>query len=44
MTVGKVCNRKVVYIEKHESIKEAALLMREHNVGDVIVSGKKMVR
>lgn len=38
MTVGAVCNREVVVIERDASILEAARLMREYHVGDVVVT------
>ncbi len=37
MSVGEVCNREVVIIGSRESILDAARLMREHHVGDVVV-------
>lgn len=37
MNVGEICNRTVVIISREESALEAARLMRQHNVGDVIV-------
>lgn len=37
MTVSDVCNREVVIIQKHATILEAAQLMREFHVGDLIV-------
>jgi CBS domain-containing protein len=37
MSVGDVCNKKVITIAKDGSIHEAVSLMREHHVGDVIV-------
>ena len=37
MPVGEICNREVVIINKKEGILDAARLMREHHVGDVIV-------
>jgi CBS domain-containing protein len=37
MRVGEFCNREVVVIEKEGSIIEAAQVMREYHVGDVIV-------
>jgi CBS domain-containing protein len=37
MSIGKVCNREVVVIERRESILDAAKLMREHHVGNVVV-------
>jgi len=37
MTVGEVCNRDVVVVDKAEPIVTAARLMREHHVGTVVV-------
>ncbi len=37
MRVGEFCNREVVVIEKEGSIIEAAQVMREYHVGDVVV-------
>ena len=37
MSVGEYCVRDVVVIGKDESVREAAKLMREHHVGDLIV-------
>ena len=37
MTVGKVCNREVVFIRREASVPEAARLMREYHVGDIVV-------
>ena len=46
MTIGQVCNREVVFIHAQASIPEAARLMREHHVGDLVVikekSGKRV--
>ncbi len=41
MTVGKICNREVVFIHKEASIPEAARLMREYHVGDLVVVREK---
>ena len=41
MTIGKVCNREVVFIHKQASIPEAARLMREYHVGDLVVIKEK---
>ena len=40
MRTGEFCNREVVVIEEDCSITEAALIMREYHVGDVIVVRK----
>jgi CBS domain-containing protein len=37
MNVGEICNREVVIITREASIVEAARLMREFHVGDVVV-------
>lgn len=41
MTVLDVCKKNVITIEKEKSLTEAAKLMREHHVGDVVVVEKK---
>ncbi len=40
MKAGEFCNREVVVIERDASVAEAALLMREHHVGSVVVVDK----
>lgn len=46
MTIGEICNRETVFATKNSSILEAAQLMREHHVGDLVVveesSGKRI--
>lgn len=37
MKTGDVCNREVVFIQRDASVFEAAALMREHHVGDLVV-------
>jgi CBS domain-containing protein len=37
MSIGEVCNREVVIIDRRESVFDAAKLMREYHVGDVLV-------
>jgi CBS domain-containing protein len=37
MKVGELCNREVVVIEGSASIRDAAKLMRQYHVGDVVV-------
>ena len=37
MRVGEICNRNVVIVEGDATVVEAAKLMRQHNVGDVLV-------
>lgn len=37
MTIGEVCNRGVVVVDKAEDIGAAARIMRDHHVGTVVV-------
>jgi CBS domain-containing protein len=37
MTVGEICNREVVFIERSTSVVQAAALMRDNHVGDLVV-------
>jgi CBS domain-containing protein len=37
MTIGELCNREVVVVNKGENAVEAAKLMRHYHVGDVVV-------
>lgn len=37
MAIGEICNREVVVIEAGTTVAEAAQLMREHHVGDLVV-------
>jgi len=41
MQVGKYCNRDVVFVRKDSTIPEAARLMREYHVGDLVVAEEK---
>jgi len=41
MRVGEICNREVVVIDADSSIVDAARVMREYHVGDVIVVTEK---
>jgi CBS domain-containing protein len=41
MDVGEVCNREVIIIDREGSIREAAGLMREYHVGNVVVVEEK---
>ena len=40
MTVGEICNREVIVIQRDATILEAAKLMRQYHVGAVIVVDK----
>ena len=37
MPVSEICNREVVIVQSDNAVLEAAQLMREHHVGDVVV-------
>ena len=37
MSVGEICNREVIIVHRDETAQEAAKLMRQHHVGDVVV-------
>jgi CBS domain-containing protein len=37
MAIGDICNREVVFARKDESVLSAAVLMREHHVGSLVV-------
>lgn len=37
MAIGEICNREVVIAQRDDTILEAAQLMRQHHVGDVLV-------
>lgn len=37
MPINEICNREVVIVQRNSTTSEAARLMREHHVGDVIV-------
>jgi len=37
MPVGEICNREVIVVHSSDSTLEAARLMRQHHVGDVVV-------
>ena len=37
MPIGEICNREVVIVQRDATTSEAAQLMRQHHVGDVVV-------
>jgi CBS domain-containing protein len=37
MKVGEICNREVVIVDRQSTVRDAAKLMREFNVGDLVV-------
>ena len=37
MPIGEICNREVVIVQRETTTSEAAKLMRQHHVGDVVV-------
>jgi CBS domain-containing protein len=44
MPIGEICNREVVFARRNNTIKEAASLMRQHHVGDLVVVDEGSVR
>jgi CBS domain-containing protein len=44
MQVGEYCNREVVVVDTNSSVSEAARVMREYHVGDVVVVERKYGR
>jgi CBS domain-containing protein len=44
MSIGEICNRETVFATKDSSIQQAAQLMREHHVGDLVVVEEKAGR
>jgi len=41
MSIGEICNREVITIQRDETVLEAAKLMRQYHVGAVIVVDKR---
>ena len=41
MRVGEFCNREVVVIDQESSVTDAAQVMRQYHVGDVIIVNKQ---
>ncbi len=37
MPISEMCNREVIVVQRDSTILEAAMLMRQHHVGDVVV-------
>ncbi|HSD61136.1 MAG TPA: CBS domain-containing protein [Burkholderiales bacterium] len=37
MQAGEICNREVIVVERDASVREAAVLMRQYHVGDLVV-------
>jgi CBS domain-containing protein len=37
MSISEICNREVVIVQRNNTILEAAQIMRQHHVGDVVV-------
>lgn len=44
MAIGEICNREVVILGRNESASDAAKLMRQLHVGDVLVVEERMGR
>jgi CBS domain-containing protein len=41
MPIGEICNREVVFAERKMSVPEAARLMRQYHVGDLVVAEER---
>ena len=41
MRVGEYCNREVVVVEEEKSVTDAAAIMRQYHVGDVVICKAK---
>jgi CBS domain-containing protein len=41
MSIGDICNREVVLVNKDSSVQDAARLMRVHHVGDLVVAEER---
>lgn len=41
MSIGEICNREVVLVDKDSSVRDAARLMRTHHVGDLVVAEER---
>ncbi len=37
MSIGEICKREVVIVQREDAVLQAARLMRQHHVGDVVV-------
>ncbi|MGD2075239.1 MAG: CBS domain-containing protein [Gammaproteobacteria bacterium] len=44
MNVAEICSREVVVMDRGESLHEAVRLMREHHVGDVVITEQRAGR
>lgn len=44
MNIGQLCNRRVVHIGKNERVVEAARVMRDEHVGDLVVVDERSGR
>ena len=44
MTIGEICNRETIFVTRETSVQEAARIMREKHVGDLVVVEEKGVR
>jgi len=37
MRIGEICTLETIFCKREESVQDAALLMRQHHVGDIVV-------
>ncbi len=42
MTIGEICTRDVIIVNREDSVLDVAKLMREYHVGDVVVVDRHM--
>ena len=42
MTIGEICTRDVIVVNREDSVIKVAKLMREYHVGDVVIVDKNM--
>ena len=38
MSIGEICNREVIIVQRDDTVLQAAKLMRQHHVGDLLVA------
>jgi len=41
MSVGEICNREVIVVQRDDSALQAAKIMRQHHVGEVLVVNER---
>lgn len=41
MSIGEICNREVIIVQRDDTVLEAAKLMRQHHVGDLLIAEER---